>query len=105
MGDAGDGALSPDGSLVTMMGSEVGGPGANRFVANVDGTELRFIPGRSSTPAGTWSPDGTRIVCSAQDLPRGGGILVVDIATGDASRVADGSTAIWLDDHTLLVEA
>jgi DNA-directed RNA polymerase specialized sigma24 family protein len=26
-------------------------------------------------------------------------------ATGDAWRVADGASAIWLDDHTLLVEA
>ena len=100
MGDAGNGSLSPDGSLVTMMGSRVGGPGAIRFVANVDGTELRDIPGRGSDPAGTWSLDGRRIVCSDGS----GGVLVVDIGTGDASRVALGSAAIWLDRHTLLVE-
>jgi WD40 repeat protein len=104
MGDAGGGALSPDGSVVTMMGSaEAGGGGAVRFVANVDGTELARLPGRGSTPAGTWSPDGTRIVCSTTDGARGG-ILVVDVATGNASRVAEGSGAIWLDDRTLLVD-
>jgi hypothetical protein len=102
MADAGNGSLSPDGSIVTMMGSEIGGPGAIRFVANVDGTDLRHIPEGRSNPAGTWSPDGSRIVCSNYG---GEHILVVDIATGEASRVADGSGAIWLDGHTLLIEA
>jgi len=47
-----------------MMGREIGGPGALRFVANADGTELRSIPEGGSNPAGTSSPDGSRIVCS-----------------------------------------
>jgi Tol biopolymer transport system component len=101
MGHAGNGSLSPDGLLVTMMGHEIGGPGAIRFVANADGTELRSIPEGGSNPAGTWSPDGSRIVCSDYS---GTDILVVDVATGVASRVAAGSAAIWLDRHTLLVE-
>jgi Tol biopolymer transport system component len=101
MNDAANGSRSPDGSLVTMMGSEIGGPGAIRFVANVDGTELRQIVGGGSNPGGTWSPDGSRIVCP--DFDRNS-IIVVDVATGDGLRVAGGSGAIWLDDHTLLVE-
>jgi hypothetical protein len=36
--------------------------------------------------------------------PLGKNILVVDVATGNASRVARGRGAIWLDRHTLLVE-
>jgi len=100
MADAANGSLSPDGSLVTMMGSEVGGPGALRFVANADGTKLRHIPEGSSNPSGTWSPGGRRIVCS-NDL---GSIMVVDVATGAASYVAKGRSAIWLNGHTLLVE-
>jgi hypothetical protein len=52
-----------------------------------------------SNPAGTWSPDSGRIVCSD-----GTAITVVDVATGVASNVAEGSSAIWLDRHTLLVE-
>jgi Tol biopolymer transport system component len=104
--DSGNGSLSPDGSLVTFMGSGTpssGDPshcGPCRWVANADGTERRVILGcYGSNPAGTWSPDGSRIVCS-----NGGRIVVVDIATGDASRVAEGSGAIWIDGHTLLVE-
>jgi hypothetical protein len=99
MVDAAGGALSPDGSLMTMMGS-AGDGGAFRFVARADGTGLRQIVGRGSNPAGTWSPDGSRIVCS----DGGVGIIVIDIATDEVSNVADGSGAIWLDDHTLLID-
>jgi len=31
-------------------------------------------------------------------------IIVIDIATGDASPVATGHGAIWVDDHTLLID-
>ena len=34
-----------------------------------------------------------------------GRIVVVDVATGDATPVAEGRAAIWLDDHSLLVDA
>jgi Tol biopolymer transport system component len=103
LGATGGGSLSPDGSLLTFMGHEIGGPGALRFVANADGTDWRIIPRcYGSNPAGTWSPDGNRIVCLGS---REEGIKVVDIVTGDATRVAKGQGAIWLDDHTLLVEA
>ena len=102
VGHAGSGSLSPDGSLVTMVGHLVNGPGAGRFVVNADGTELRSIRGYSSNPGGMWSPDGRQIVCLRPDRQHGG-IIVVDVATGDASLVAEGSEAIWLDDHTLLV--
>jgi WD40 repeat protein len=105
MADAGNGSLSPDGSLVTMMGSEIGGPGAIRFVSNADGTERRgaYILGRHSNPAGTWTPDGRRIVCAESDK-RNHPVVVVDVATGQVSRVAEADEAIWLDAHTLLVE-
>ena len=105
MGSAGDGSLSPDGSLVTMLGHKIGGPGAARFLADTDGSEPRYLGQLHSgncvsNPAGTWSPDGRRIVCAGEE-----GVLVVDVATGESSRVAEGRAAIWLDDHTLLVEA
>jgi Tol biopolymer transport system component len=104
MGAAGSGSLSPDGSLVTMVGHEVSGPGAVRFVVNADGTDLRYIRGYGSNPAGVWSPDGTRIVALGPDR-RHGHIIIVDVVTGDALVVAaEGSEAIWLDDHTLLLE-
>jgi Tol biopolymer transport system component len=105
--DAGNASLSPDGSLVTFLGG--GFPvsrrvhcGPCRLVANADGTERRIMHGGcwGSHPAGTWSPDGSRIVCSND----AGSIIVLDIATGDSSPVASGIAAIWLDGHTLLVE-
>ena len=109
--DAGDGSLSPDGSLVTYLG---GGSfrspsgafahcGPCRWVANADGTDRRVLPKQRcwvSNPAGTWSPDSSRIVCSGDN----GDIVVADILTGRASRVAEGNGAVWLDNDTLLVE-
>jgi Tol biopolymer transport system component len=116
--DAGNGSISPDGSLVTYLGSgspqapdgspltyqgrEITHAGPGRFLSNVDGTGFRFLPGHLSNPAGTWSPDGSRIV-TGTGYPNGG-IWVIDIANGEREQAARGRMAIWLDDHTLLVE-
>jgi Tol biopolymer transport system component len=98
--DTQNGSLSPDGSLVTFL-SGVWDLEPRRWVTNADGTEPRSITGcYGSTPAGTWSPDGSRIVCS----DGGGSIIVVDIATGVTTSVAEGYSAIWLDDQTLLID-
>jgi Tol biopolymer transport system component len=118
--DAGNGSLSPDGTLVTYLGSgsplapdgspltfhgeEVEHAGPGRFVSKLDGTGFGLLPGHVSNPAGTWSPDGTRIVCSGDDGVSGSGVIVVDVATGNFTHVAEGRVAIWLDNHTLLVE-
>jgi Tol biopolymer transport system component len=109
LSSASNGSLSPDGSLVTFVGDE-SGRGPARFLADADGADRRPIPGFASNPAGTWSPDGSRIVCWRGPSARGdrggssGVILVVDVATGHAFRVARGVGAIWLNDHTLLVD-
>jgi Tol biopolymer transport system component len=108
--DTGDGSLSPDGKLVTFLGG--GFPnekprgfhcGPCRFLANADGTGRRVLDGDcwASSPAGTWSPDGSRIVCS-DDVDS---IVLVDVASGRTSRVAEGKSAIWLDRQTLLIDA
>ena len=104
MGHAANGALSPDGSLVTVIGNELGGPGAVRFVANADGTEKRFIPGRSLNPSGAWSPDGRRLVASGSDSRSNRSVIIVDVETGRISPVARGNSAIWLNDDALLIE-
>jgi hypothetical protein len=91
-------------------------PAPNRFVANADGSEKRKIPGLrripsprrrplQSNPAGTWSPDGSRIVCTASDTHSRSPVVVVDIATGRRFPVAEGNEAIWLGRQTLLVES
>jgi dipeptidyl aminopeptidase/acylaminoacyl peptidase len=101
--DASNGSLSPDGALVTFLGTPIGRPEPQRWVANADGTGRRLLPDVygipcRSNPAGTWSSDGSRIVCAEASR-----VIVVDIATGVASPVAVGRGAIWLDDDTLLV--
>jgi Tol biopolymer transport system component len=105
--DSGNGALSPDGSLVTFLGGGFPTPeghcGPCRLLANADGTDRRVVHFcSSSNPAGTWSPDGTRIVCRGGITERD--VIVVDITSGKTSGVASGSGAIWVDDRTLLVE-
>ena len=109
LNDAGDGSISPDGSLVTYLGSgfpDGGGHcGPCRFVANVDGTDRRAIWGWMANPAGTWSPDSTRIVATEKLGPSAPDIIVVvNVASGEATKVAKARMAIWVDDHTLLVE-
>lgn len=99
-------SLSPDGSLVTFLADwnyELGRSrycGPCRFLANADGSDKRVITFGYSTISGTWSPDGTRIVLTDDRY----NIRVVDVATGEAAKVAEGRAVIWLDDHTLLVE-
>jgi Tol biopolymer transport system component len=97
--------LAPDGSPLTFRGEEIEHAGPGRFVSNLDGSGFGLLPGGVSNPAGTWSPDGTRIVCSGEDGNSGGGVIVVNVATGTFNRVAEGRIAVWVDDHTLLVEA
>jgi len=100
--DAENGSLSPDGSLVTFISGQDIGQGGRRWVANADGTERRSLPVCAVSPAGTWSPDGSRIVCFGHI----GAIAVIDIATLQMREVVERTNggAIWLDDHTLLID-
>jgi hypothetical protein len=77
-----------------------------RFLANADGTDKRIITGWTASPSGAWSPDSTRIVAAGDPEPPFP-IVVVDAMTGEVSKVADGpaTAAIWLNEHTLLVDA
>jgi Tol biopolymer transport system component len=98
----GNASMSPDGSLVTFLADCPNGGGPCRYVANADGTDWRRIPGWMATPAGTWSPDSSRLVTVSGNP--GGAIWVIDVATGErVQAAARGRMAIWLDDHTLLV--
>jgi Tol biopolymer transport system component len=105
--DSGDGSFSPDGSRVTFLGggspTPAGHCGPCRLVANSDGTDRRIVFGcYPSNPAGTWSPDGSRIVCRAGAAESS--IVVVDMTSGSRSRIARGRSAVWVDDRTLLIE-
>jgi hypothetical protein len=104
IGDASNASVSPDGTRVTMIGGMVPGGCCYRVVGNIDGTDMRPLTEEpeiwSSNASGTWSPDGDRILAGASV----DGIAVIDVSTGQVEVVARGNGAIWLDDHTLLVE-
>ncbi|HUF60034.1 MAG TPA: hypothetical protein VMR89_11245 [Actinomycetota bacterium] len=68
------------------------------WLADADGSDPRMLVG-GELYWPRWSPDGTRIA-----YVDAGGVYVVDVATGDTSRVIDGEAPDWLDDHTLIVE-
>ena len=93
--------LSPHGSLLSyscVMGF------AALCIANADGTDARVLArgaGISAIDPGGWSPDGTRITYS-ELLPQD--VFILDVATGQATYVAEGGWPTWLDDHTLIIE-
>jgi TolB protein len=98
--EAAFGTLSPDGSTLA-VGCFGGLEGI--CIADPDGTNLRaLVSDHSYGPK--WSPDGTRIAyTNAVDYLRGK-VSVVDVATGETTFVAEGSSPEWLDDHTLIIE-
>jgi hypothetical protein len=87
--------LSPDGSHL-YFNCERGGA---ICVANADGTDARMVNGPEGL--GPWSPDGTRIVYGGFPTFE---VFVQDVATGEVTKVTRGGGAVWLDDHTLIVE-
>ena len=107
MSGASNASVSPDGTQVTMYG-HIGASCCYRVLGNIDGTDMKPLGNvdgtgialGSSNASGTWSPVGDRIVTVAEI----DGIAVTDVATGQVEIVARGNGAIWLDDHTLLVE-
>ncbi len=103
-GEAGDGSLSPDGSMLAFGWSEVGqGDGVDIGIANADGSDPRALV--RGTPRflldPNWSPDGTRIAYFDDSARE---VYVVDVATDETTLVATGVTPAWVDVHTLIVE-
>lgn len=105
-----DASFSPDGSLLSYTcdnGSQV------LCVANADGSHARVIAGkvavrqlpigRSTRPIMTasWSPDGSQLAYWRFDR---WDVCIVDVASGDRTRVGKGAWPRWLDNHTLIVE-
>lgn len=67
-------------------------------IANADGSRRILVQDVDLGYAPTVSPDGTRIV-----FPNGGSLFMVDVSTGEGSRVADQGCPQCLDDDTLIV--
>ena len=100
--DAGHGSYSPtDPMIVYLQRPRLDGEnfGAGRLMlADPDGSHPRLLIEGKHLSWPRWSPDGTRIA-----YEDGGGMYVVDVATGESSRIIDGGAPEWLDDHTLIV--
>jgi Tol biopolymer transport system component len=93
----------PDGegiAFVTPSGVDLTGDRISITTADGRGSRRTLVDAEVAIEVPTMSPDGSRI--AYQD---GGSIYVVDVATGESSKVADGNyfNAAWLDDDTLIV--
>lgn len=95
---AGEGTLRPHGSTLAVgcFGRLEG-----ICIAHAQGNNLRALVSGPSLLGPKWSPDGSRIAYYNGDTRE---VFVVDVATGESTVVAQGTSPEWLDDHTLIVE-
>ena len=85
----------------------------------LSGPELRLADGDGDHPRPliddepfsdnpSWSPDATRIAYSKLGHEGPNGVVVLDMPEGAPPffvRTRGGASGVWLDDHTLLVDA
>jgi WD40 repeat protein len=102
--DSAWGSYSRDGGTIALLNT-LGYNGRLRLwdyggllLANADGQVVRQLVGEAEEHP-VWSPDGTRIAYGWKKQ-----VHVVDVATGDVTKVAFGMKPGWLDDDTLIVE-
>jgi Tol biopolymer transport system component len=91
----------PDGEGIAFVKpSGVDLSGDRISIADAEGSRRTLVEANVAIAFPTMSPDGSGI--AYQD---GGSIYVVDVSTGESSKVADGDydNAAWLDDATLIV--
>ena len=101
--DAALGSLSPDARTIAYL--QVLRTGSVRsgdlWLADADGTDARPLV-TGELVAARWSPDGTRIAYADRGRV---GTYIVDVGTGETTRVLDDpSWPEWLDDHTLIFD-
>jgi dipeptidyl aminopeptidase/acylaminoacyl peptidase len=99
--NAGFGAYSPDGRTMAYLSplTRADATGDALWLVDVAGGDPRALVEGPGIWWPSWSPDGTRIAYAVDKDE----IYVVDVATGESTRVAQGGVAEWFDDHTLIV--
>jgi Tol biopolymer transport system component len=96
--DASMGAYAPDGTLAYLDPSPGDWSSPTLSVSGAGGGPPRVVAEGDEIAFPRWSPDGTRIA-----YVDGGAVYVVDVATGETSRVADGGWGEWFDEDTLII--
>ena len=107
-----DPSFSPDGSTIAFVRSQPAAHPRSKteiWLADADGSHARvFVLGFGGHHAPMWSPDGAQIVFSREARPSRGScpcqIVAADVATGSTTVLAQGGSAIWVDDHTIVVD-
>jgi TolB protein len=93
-------AWSPDGSRIAFYGNGLGRLDGGIYVMNPDGSDVEAllddVDEYEDEP--DWSPDGSQIVYAP-----GWNICILDIATGEISRIATGISPSWSPDGKWIV--
>jgi Tol biopolymer transport system component len=98
--NAGFGTYSPDGgSIAYLSPMDSDATGDALWLVDAGGGDPRALVARGGLSWPTWSPDGTMIAYAVGTDE----IDVVEVATRKSTKVAEGATAEWLDNHTLIV--
>jgi Tol biopolymer transport system component len=97
--DAAYPAYFPDGRHIVFVSEMTSHfAGGSISIADTDGARRTLVTANKEIWLPTISPDGSNVA-----YVDGGEIYVVEVATGESSKVASGRSVAWLDNHTLIV--
>lgn len=91
----------PGTASIAFISPDPGSWGGNEIhVADADGKRRLLVRTPSEVTGMDASPDGTRLAINDEGSS---GLSIVDVATGQLTRIGPGSPNGWVDDSTLLV--